>query len=76
MREIIDPMKDFYEMIGKKEKSLFYFFPAIIGIISFLLFMFIHGNKEFNIINFTNDFINQTGYPSSKHSSWHTDKKG
>lgn len=59
MREILDPMRDFYIIIGKKEKSIFYLFPMIIGIFAFLLFKFIHGNEMFNIVNFTNDFVNQ-----------------
>jgi hypothetical protein len=59
MSEIFDPVKDFFIIRKGKEKLLFYGIPVLVGIISIVLFIFVHGNNDFNLPNFTNEFVNQ-----------------
>ena len=57
MSEIFDPVKDFFIIRKGKEKLLFYGIPVLVGIISIVLFIFVHGNNDFNLPNFTNEFV-------------------
>lgn len=59
MSEIFDPIKDFFTIRKAKEKLLFYVVPVLLGMLSMVLFIFIHGNDAFNLKSFTNEFVDQ-----------------
>lgn len=59
MSEIFDPVKDFFVIRKGKERFLLYTAPMLVGAVSMILFIFIHGNDDFNLKNFTNEFVNQ-----------------
>ena len=61
-KETFNIIKDFYSM-RKKTKSdylLINLFPAVIGVIAFIVGSTVHKIWNVNILSFTVDFINQT----------------
>lgn len=61
LKEILDPIKDFYSMRYKKKNEviLFTIVPTVIGIAFLVLDYFLYTKRDFSLDSFVGDLINQ-----------------
>lgn len=59
MKEILDPIVDFYKMHNRKEKIFYVLIPTFVGVISYTISILVHGKNGFFLPHFSQDFINQ-----------------